>query len=122
MNLYANLPEFLKLMKQHGTRYVYEAYDMEKLLEPVCRGDYNEKCTQCEHYKGHMVKNDVICEKKVRKKKNVQNGCMKVVEFCRAQNLPVKMLTWDTDVHGRWKGNVKGIDDYLLSLSREKIK
>lgn len=120
VNLYANLPEFLKTMKQHGTKYVYEAYDMEKLLEPICYGDYNEKCIQCEHYKGHMVKNDVLCEKKVRKKKNIQNGCQKLTEFCRSQNLPVKMLTWDTDAKGGWKGNIKGIDDYLFGLSQKQ--
>lgn len=120
INLYANLPEFLKTMKQHGTKYVYEAYDMEKLLEPICCGDYNEKCIQCEHYKGYMVKNDVLCEKKVRKKKNIQNGCRKVTEFCRSQNLPVKMLTWDTDAKGGWKGNIKGIDDYLFGLSQKQ--
>jgi len=120
VNLYANLPEFLKMMKQHGTKYVYEAYDMEKLLEPICCGDYNEKCIQCEHYKGYMVKNDVLCEKKVRKKKNIQNGCQKMSEFCRSQNLPVKMLTWDTDAKGGWKGNIKGIDDYLFGLSQKQ--
>lgn len=120
VNLYANLPEFLKTMKQHGTKYVYEAYDMEKLLEPICRGDYNEKCIHCEHYKGYMVKNDVLCEKKVRKKKNIQNGCQKLTEFCRSQNLPVKMLTWDTDAKGGWKGNIKGIDDYLFGLSQKQ--
>lgn len=120
VNLYANLPEFLKTMKQHGTKYVYEAYDMDKLLEPICRGDYNEKCIHCEHYKGHMVKNNVLCEKKVRKKKNIQNGCQKLTEYCRSQNLPVKMLTWDTDAKGSWKGNIKGIDDYLFGLSQKQ--
>ena len=120
VNLYANLPEFLQTMKQNGTKYVYEAYDMEKLLVPICRGDYNEKCIHCEHYKGHMEKNDVLCEKKVRKKKNIQNGCQKVIEFCRSQNLPLKMLTWDTDANGRWKGNIKGIDDYLFGLSQKQ--
>jgi len=120
VNLNANLPEFLKTMKQHGTKYVYEAYDMDKLLEPICCGDYNEKCIHCEHYKGHMVKNDVLCEKKVRKKKNIQNGCRKLTEFCKSQNLPVRMLTWDTDAKGGWKGKIKGIDDYLFGLSQKQ--
>lgn len=120
VNQYANLPSFLKLMKQHGTKYVYEAYDMDKLLDPICCGDYNEKCSQCEYYRGHMMKNDVICEKKGRKKQNVQNGCEKLVAFCRSMNLPVKMLTWDMDVRNNWKGKIKGIDDYLFDLAQRR--
>lgn len=107
------------MMKQHGTKYVYEAHDMEKRMETICCGDYSEKCTLCEHYKGQKVRNDFICPKKVQKKKNIQNGCLKVVEFCRELGLPVKTLTWDTDEKGRWKENIKGIDDYLFSLPQK---
>lgn len=46
-NQYANLPPFLQSMKEMGTEFVYEAYDMDKLLKPVCKGDYNEKCVHC---------------------------------------------------------------------------
>ena len=119
VNLYANLPDFLKMMKQHGTKYVYEAHDMEKRMETICCGDYSEKCTLCEHYKGQRVRNDFVCPKKVQKKKNIQNGCLKVAEFCRELGLPVKTLTWDTDEKGRWKENIKGIDDYLFSLPQK---
>ena len=50
-NQYANLPPFLQAMKLMGTEAVYEAYDMDKLLKTVCRGDYNEKCANCESYR-----------------------------------------------------------------------
>ena len=119
VNLYGNLLSFLKVMKQHGTKYVYEAHDMEKRMETVCCGDYSEKCESCEHYRGYQVKNDVICPKKVQKKRNIQNGCQKVAEFCRELDLPVKTLTWDTDEKGRWREHIKGIDDYLFSLPQK---
>lgn len=119
-NQYANLPAFLSEMKGYGTEFVYEAYDMDKLLKPVCRGDYNEKCRYCPQYHKDWRHTTILCEKKQIKRQNIQRGCKKLAGICRELELPGKSLTWDTDEDGDWAEYVKGVDDYLVSLERNK--
>ena len=119
-NQYANLASFLKTMKALGTEFVYEAYDMDKLLKPVCKGDYNEKCQYCEHYRKNWKNSIIHCEKKQLKRKNIQHGCNKLAEICRALKLSGKSLTWDLDEDGDWAEHVKGVDDYLVDLDQKK--
>ena len=38
VNQYVNLPAFLEQMRGLGTEYIYEAYDMDKMLKTECRG------------------------------------------------------------------------------------
>lgn len=116
VNQYANLAPFLEEMKAQGTEFVYEAYDMDKLLKPVCRGDYNEKCRYCEYYKKDWKNSIILCEKKQLKRKNIQRGCSKLAGICRTLKLQGKTLTWDLDEDGDWAEHVKGVDDYSLSL------
>ena len=47
-------------------------------------------------------------------------GCKKLAGICRELELPGKSLTWDTDGDGDWAEHVKGVDDYLVSLERNK--
>lgn len=68
-------PAFLSEMKEYGTEFVYEAYDMDKLLKPVCRGDYNEKCRYCPQYHKDWRNTVILCEKKQIKRQNIQRGC-----------------------------------------------
>lgn len=119
-NQYANLPAFLSEMKEYGTEFVYEAYDMDKLLKPVCRGDYNEKCVYCEQYRKDWRNTTIPCEKKQIKRNNIQRGCGKLAGVCQELSLPCKMLTWDTDSDGDWAEHVKGVDDYLVDLEQKK--
>ncbi len=119
-NQYANLPPFLQAMKLMGTEAVYEAYDMDKLLRTVCRGDYNEKCAHCESYRKYREGQELPCEKKNVKRQNIQRGCRKLAEICRELELPIKTLTWDTDEDGDWAEHVKGVDDYLHGLEQKK--
>ena len=119
-NQYANLPPFLREMKQMGTQSVYEAYDMDKLLRTACRGDYNEKCTHCENYRKDWKQQDISCEKKCVKRQNIQRGCQKLTQICRELGLSVKILTWDMDDDGDWAEHVKGVDDYLYDLEQKK--
>ena len=118
-NQYANLPPFLQAMKLMGTEAVYEAYDMDKLLKTVCRGDYSEKCVHCENYRKYREGRQVLCEKKNVKRQNIQRGCRKLAEICRELDLPAKALTWDTDGDGDWAEHVKGVDDYLHGLRQK---
>ena len=119
-NQYANLPPFLQVMKRLGTEFIYEAYDMDKLLKPVCRGDYNEKCIYCPHYKEDWKNTIIICEKKQVKRQNIQRGCHKLAGICKELGLPGKMLTWDMDEDGDWAEHSKGVDDYLYDLEQNK--
>lgn len=121
-NQYANLPGFLQHMKDQGTEFVYEAYDMDKLLKPVCKGDYNEKCIQCGNYRKDWKGKVIPCEKKQVKRQNIQRGCKKLMVICMELKLPGKMLTWDMDDDGDWAENVKGVDDYLYDLKRRKVE
>ena len=105
---------------RYGTEFVYEAYDMDKLLKPVCRGDYNEKCRYCPQYHKDWRHTTILCEKKQIKRQNIQRGCKKLAGICRELELPGKSLTWDTDEDGDWAEYVKGVDDYLVSLERNK--
>ena len=107
-------------MKLMGTEAVYEAYDMDKLLKNVCRGDYNEKCAHCESYRKYREGQELPCEKKNVKRQNIQRGCRKLAEICRELELPIKTLTWDTDEDGDWAERVKGVDDYLHGLEQKK--
>jgi hypothetical protein len=118
-NQYANLPPFLQAMKLMGTENVYEAYDMDKLLKTVCRGDYNEKCVHCENYRKDWRGQAIPCEKKCVKRQNIQRGCRKLAEICWELELSAKALTWDTDEDGDWAEHVKGVDDYLYDLKRK---
>lgn len=119
-NQYANLPAFLSEMKEYGTAFIYEAYDMDKLLKPICKGDYNEKCSYCPQYQRDWKNTVILCEKKQIKRQNIQRGCKKLGSICRELSLPGKSLTWDTDVDGDWAENVKGVDDYLVSLKQKQ--
>lgn len=119
-NQYANLPDFLKSMKEAGTEFVYEAYDMDKLLKTVCRRDYNSECSRCPNYGNYHPEAYIPCEKKQTKRNNIQRGCTKLAKICRELRLPGKTLTWDLDDEGEWAGNIKGVDDYLFSLEQNK--
>lgn len=119
-NQYANLPAFLASMKEAGTEFVYEAYDMDKLLKPVCRRDYNAACVHCPHYSNYREGVHIVCEKKQTKRNNIQRGCRKLAEICMELKLPGKILTWDMDQDGDWAEQLKGVDDYLFHLERNK--
>jgi hypothetical protein len=108
-------------MKSLGTGKMYDAYDMDKLLKTLCRGDYNEECSQCGNYRKDWRNGQLPCEKKQTKRNNIQRGCRKLEEICGELGLPGKMLTWDLDEEGDWAGNVKGVDDYLYALDNKGI-
>lgn len=119
-NQYANFPSFLQAMKLTGTEAVYEAYDMDKLLKTVCRGDYNEECIYCENYRRKWNQQVIPCEKKSVKRRNIQRGCQKLAQICQELGLSVKTLTWDMNDDGDWAEHVKGVDNYLYALEQKK--
>lgn len=120
VNQYGNLTPFLKDMKALGTESLYEAYDMDKLLKPVCRGNYNEKCAYCPNYQMDWENTSIPCEKKQNKRNSIERGRKKLAEICKELEINGTSLVWDTDEAGEWRGNLKGIDDYLLEIEKNK--
>lgn len=124
VNQYAGLLPVLERLKQNGTKLVYEAYDMDKFFNCACRHDCYDKCSACEQDRDEVIREsagggeDVVCAKKRVKRDNIQRGCRKLRQICSDLPLPYKMLTWDMDRNGEWSGNIKGIDDYLVSLKK----
>ena len=116
-NQYANLEPVLKSMKELGTEFVYEAYDMDKLLNPICKGDYNEKCKECPSYHKDWKNEKILCDRKQMKRNNIQRGCGKLAGICRRLEIQGKTLTWDVTPEGNWAERLKGIDDYLFSIT-----
>ena len=64
VNQSLNLLPVLKEMKNQGTTFVYEAYDMDKLLATVCHGDYREKCRECPCINKDWKHEKIPCSKK----------------------------------------------------------
>lgn len=120
VNQSANLMPVLNEMKALGTRLLYEAYDMDKLLRSVCQGDYSENCKECPCYRKDWKNQRITCEKKQIKRDNINRGCNKLAEICKELGLQGKTLTWDTDTDGNWAENVKGVDDYLVALQHRE--
>lgn len=121
-NLYIFPSSIHEVLKALGTSFVYETYDMDKLLSPVCHGDYSENCKDCPCYRKDWKKQRIPCEKKQIKRDNINRGCNKLAEICKELGLQGKTLTWDTDTDGNWAENVKGVDDYLVSISKSKFR
>lgn len=119
VNQYANLPAFLEEMKELGTKHIYEAYDMDKMLKTECQGDYDDQCMHCPNYRAKGNELHIPCDKKKVKRESIQRGCRKLSEICHELSLPGRTLTWDLNEEGSWAGNLKGVDDYLLDLSKK---
>lgn len=122
VNQSLNLLPVLKEMKNQGTTFVYEAYDMDKLLATVCHGDYSEKCRECPCINKDWKHEKIPCSKKQIKRDNIDKACNKLAQICKEVGLTGKTLTWDTDAEGNWAENVKGVDDYLVSLQQKKLE
>lgn len=111
---YGNLQPIMQRLKEKGTRLIYEAYDMDKLLKVICQRDYKEEyCRSCELSPEGM--GTAICPKKQIKRNNIQRGCRNLYHICQENGLERKSLTWDMDENGEWNGNIKGVDDYLFN-------
>ncbi len=113
VNLYANLKAVLEDFQHRNLKFVYEAYDMDKKMKIDCDRNY-KKCRECE-----KDDDSKECPYKVKKRKNIRNGCRKMYEICRSLGLPVQRMLWDTDEKEEWKGEIKGIDDLYYTMKKE---
>lgn len=122
VNQYTTLKPFLeKFVAENKIKLIYEAYDMDKFLNTICKGDYNSDCIQCEHYSKYINEKvkDIECPRKQIKRKNIQNGCNKLKDICSELQIPLKVLIWNTDGNGNWNEEIKGIDDYLYDFIKK---
>ena len=83
-------------------------YDMDKLMQVECWEDNHEDCARCQLKR----ENGITCPKKLRKREDIRIGCKHLYRICRELGLKCIRVTWDTDDHGNWLGNFKGIDDW----------
>lgn len=107
---YKGLREVLGKLKKQGLKSVWECYDMDKMLDLTCRRDYGAACMGCAGGKGPERE----CPGKRQKRDAIRKGCIRLYETCGELGLSCRRMTWDADGSGLWKGNCKGIDDWLL--------
>jgi len=117
---YKGLRQMLEILKAQGLKTVMECYDMDKMLLLDCRRDYDQSCGQCEFR--HGVFSGLECPKKRQKRDNIRKGCLKLYEICGELGLKCCRMEWDTDSDGMWKGNYKGIDDWLTKGQRSGLR
>ncbi|MDD3663207.1 MAG: CHC2 zinc finger domain-containing protein [Candidatus Pacebacteria bacterium] len=114
VNQHRNLRPVLEKLKSRKVQVIWEAYDMDKKMRINCDHAYG-KCGECST-KG---KED-YCSFKAEKRKIIQKGCQKAYEICRDLDISMTRMVWDTDEHGEWQGNLKGIDDYYYDRKERK--
>lgn len=115
---YKGLEKTLSVLKQNGLKEVQEYYDMDKMMDIRCHGDYKEEiCTSCQTEKEYC---QGICLHKKQKRDQIQSGCRRLYEICRKLDLAYITKKWDCDEDGIWSGNAKGIDDYWWDTLKRK--
>lgn len=93
----------LKNLPMHLVEYtrtasvIIEAYDMDKRPTVSEMSDHDRE-----------------------KQERIEKDRQRLEQMIRDYGYGYYSLAWDKDDDGRWKGNIKGIDDYLLSLSEER--
>ncbi|MEE0716068.1 MAG: hypothetical protein UCH84_05675 [Eubacterium sp.] len=117
VSCYKSMREMLVKLKNRGITHVYNAYDMDEFSNPLCDENYKDKCKNCKH-KGDLIKCD--CKDKLRKIKTLKSGSNKLKETAKNLNLHYERITWDIGEDGFWKGDIKGLDDYLMYLKKER--
>lgn len=84
------------LNRHYSNAYVYEAYDMDK-----------------------AIKTDDPEEQK--KTDRIKNAAISLKTLVEDYGIEVHSLTWDYDNDGFWKGEYKGLDDFLLSYDKKDL-
>lgn len=116
VNNYKNARAMIKRLAKRGIEIIYNAYDMDEFINPICNLD-NKHCKNCKH------NSDLIrceCEYKLKKIKSLKDGSKHLEEIAREFGLSYERITWDMGKNGYWMENIKGLDDYLYSLIKER--
>lgn len=117
---YKHMVKMITRLKERGITHVYNAYDVDELMKPVCNGNYKEKCASCElnRHANDLIKSE--CPKKKEKTDGLKRGSKHLEDLANELGLYYKRITWNMDKEGYWKEEIKGLDDYLLSLRLER--
>lgn len=117
---YKGVYQVLSELKEQGLRTVYECYDMDKMLLLDCRKDYDSSCEDCQ-WKACAF-SGFECPRKRQKRDNIRKGCLKLYEICGELDLQCHRMTWDAGHDGMWNGDYKGIDDWILRDTVERMQ
>lgn len=80
---------------KHSFNLVIEAYDMDKAIRTTD-------------------------EKLLKKTRRIKDAATKLRNFVSSFDIPVQGISWDADRDGFWKGEYKGLDDYILPERNRK--
>lgn len=122
-----------EMLEQHNHKIAIEGYDMDKRIYPYCDEQYEQqKCEEC--YRSGCYKNwDYIdpydcplCQKKADKIEHLGMSVENLRATIQDSNLQCLHWYWDSYwdqfLEQRvWKGQYKGIDDFLLERRLQKI-
>ena len=91
---------------------------MDEFTVPLCDEQYKEeKCKNCKH-RGDLIRCN--CELKERKIKMLKSGSQKLEETANNLGFVYSRLKWDMADDKFWNGDIKGLDDYLMFLRKER--
>lgn len=115
---YKNMRSMLERLKKRGVTHIFNAYDMDEFTVPLCDEQYKEeKCKNCKH-RGDLIRCN--CELKERKIKMLKSGSQKLKETANNLGFVYSRLKWDMADDKFWNGDIKGLDDYLMFLRKER--
>lgn len=112
------LQSYLQMYENNA--FVYEAYDMEKILRPEdmplyneCLADAKKRGIELDDLLRKDEKDGINKYKAIKKWRNVASAaedmCAEIHEF----GIDTHSLTWDINKDKLWNGNDKGLDDFL---------
>lgn len=106
--------EVLEKAKALGYEKIVEAYDMDKFLPVLCRGDMDtDKCLACECACACFRKQP--CKWKQQKRKGLQSSCEFLKQNALHMGFAFEQLVWEMDKDGNWTEKNKGYDDFLVA-------
>lgn len=117
------------LQMYENNAFVYEAFDMEKVLRPEdmplyeeCLADAKARGIELDDLLRQDEKEGTNKYKAIKKWRNVASAaediCAEINEF----GIDTHPLTWDIDKEKMWNGKYKGLDDFLAEYEfRDKF-
>ena len=105
-------------LERYGSdAFVFEAYDMDKAMKPEDPSRYYN-----EEEIASIQKEGKEPVQKIRKKTDqLAEDTEKLHQMVAEYDIPMHPLRWDMDKNGFWKGEFKGLDDFLYSYEPKEL-
>ncbi len=123
-----NLASLKNILPEKTGYFAFLAYDMDKKLREQDIPLYKEACKEL---RNSRVPEDSFFKKKQNREKyhdiwkayNIANAESMLKALLESRGIQSHSLSWDTTKDKKyWKGNIKGIDDFLLSyIDKDKF-